>query len=104
MTGVEKQVGQLAAADGGQVAGRGWPQAGPALRLRAVAGAWEQLRHAIDDGFAAHPVQVAVVAVELGRAGDARATPRRENTSLYSSSVNDTWWAIEASFTGIVTE
>ena len=70
---LKKQVGQLAAADDGHVAGRGWPPAGPELRQCAVASVREPLRHTIGDGFAAHPVQVAVIAVELGRAGDAQA-------------------------------
>ena len=43
-----------------------------------VAGAGEQLFDAPHDGLAAHAVQVAVVAVELGRAGDAQAVAAAE--------------------------
>src|SRR6185436_16090251 len=65
VAGVEEQVGQLAR--------RGRAQAGPELRAARITRAGEERFDAAHDGFAARAVQVAVVAVELGRAGDAQA-------------------------------
>ena len=66
----------------------------------------EKLFHTAHDGLAAGCVQVAAVAIEFAvpamrqslLAGGAR------QTSLNSSSVRLTWWAMAASFTGMVTE
>ena len=47
-----------------------------------VAGAREQLLDAAHDGLAAHAVQIAVVAVELGRAGDAQPVAQAREDEL----------------------
>jgi hypothetical protein len=73
VAGVEEQVVQFRAADQRHIAGRGGAQAGPELRLARVARTGKELLHAAHDGLAAHLVQVAVVAVELGRARNAQA-------------------------------
>jgi hypothetical protein len=59
------------------VARRQRAQAGPELGLARIARAGEQLARAAGDGFATHVVEVAVVAVELGSAGDAQAVAIR---------------------------
>src|SRR5262245_65294647 len=73
VAGVEVQIAYAGPADERHVAGRGRAQSGPELRLGRVASAGEYLLDALHDRLAAHAVEVAVVAVELRRAGDAQA-------------------------------
>ncbi len=77
VAGVQEQVGDGRASDQRHIAGRGGAQAAPELGAPGIAGAGEQLLHAPHDGLATHGVQVAVVAVELGRARNAQAVALR---------------------------
>jgi hypothetical protein len=81
VAGVEVKIGQFAFANDRHVARGCRAQARPEAGLRGIPCARKQLFHAAHDGFAAHAVQIAVIAVELCRARNAQA---------YSSSVSET--------------
>src|SRR5262245_25430137 len=68
VSGVQVKIRQLRAADDGHIRRRRGPKARPELRALGVAGAGEELLGAPHERLAAHAIQVAVVAVELGRA------------------------------------